>query len=210
MSIVAKHIQRSNIVFAYPDRAITLPEPALVFAAYPGAAGKGASFADDSSMMTRIFEFPAVGHMWVFEQNRIRLEDKLIRTPQDSKLGDEMLRVTKTLFGNAVPASFGVNYDIIYRTDVVVPTNDIMGHFLKPTVVEQVKDFGWQYTLVKDKGRRSETYFMKVVSPIEYSMHANIQWNGEGMPTSEDLAKKFIESYKSADEGIEHIHHVNN
>ena len=207
MSIVAKQIQRSNIVVAYADGAVRLPEPATVFSAYPGEGGKGALFSDNAAMATRIFEFPTTGFMWIFEPSRVRLEDKKFRSPEDSKLAQELHRVLAVLGWTAVPVAYGFNYDIIYRTDVVIPAGEIMQNFLKPETIESIKDFGWQYTLAKEKGKRLETYFFKAVSPIEYSVHANFHINEAGLPKEKDLHEQFKRGYADVDNGLSHMAH---
>ena len=207
MSIVAKQIQRSNIVFAYAEGSVRAPEPAAVMATYPGEAGKGAQFSDNPAMVTRIFEFPAAGYMWIFEPNRVRLEDKKFRTPDESKLSYELNRVLAAIGWTAQPVAYGFNYDIIYRTDVVIPTGEIMKNFITPLAIEGVKDFGWQYTLAKDKGRLLETYFFKAVSPIEYSVHANFQVNEAGLPKEKELDAQFKRGYVDVDNGLNYMAH---
>lgn len=207
MSIIAKQIQRSNIVCVFPEGATKLPEPSIVFAAYPGEAGKGGLFSDNAAVMTRIFEFPAVGYMWIFEPNRVRLEDKKFRAPDDSKLAHELLRVLGVLSPNAHPVAHGFNYDIIYRTDAVIPTKEIMKNFVTASTIEEVADFGWQYSLAKEKGKRLETYFFKAISPIEYSVHANFQTNEPGLPKEKELQERFKKGYADVDNGLKHMAH---
>lgn len=207
MSIIAKQIQRSNIITVYADGSIRLPEPSAVFAAYPGESGKGAVFSDNAAMATRIFEFPAVGFMWIFEPNRIRLEDKKFRTPDESKLASEFHRVFNALSFNTQPIAHGFNYDIIYRTDSVIPTGEIMQNFIRTDAIEDVRDFGWQYSLAKEKGKRLETYFFKAISPIEYSVHANFQANEPGLPKEKELQEHFKRGYSDVDNGLKHMAH---
>lgn len=205
MEIIAKQIQRSNIVLAFAEGSLALPEPSAVFAAYPGDAAKGSLFSDNAPGGVRVFEFPSQGLMWVFEPSRIRLEDKKFRTPDASKLAHEIVRVVRLLYPKASPIARGSNYDIIYRMASVIPTGLIMANFLRPEAVEEVRDFGWQYTLAKEKGKRLETYFFKAVSPIEWSIHANFHWNEPGLPTEESLQKEFESSYAASDKALRHM-----
>ncbi|MEK7641692.1 MAG: hypothetical protein AAB365_01735 [Patescibacteria group bacterium] len=205
MTITAKHIQRSNIIVTFPDGTLRLPEAAQIFALYTGEAAKGSVFSDTPSMATRVFEFPVPGLQWVFEPNRIRIEDKSARQPSESRLAYELHRVLAVLYPDRKPAAYGFNYDSIYRVDTVIPTGEIMKSFLKPSAVEDVADFGWQYTLSKDKGKRTETYFFKVVSPIEYSVHANFHYNETVLPKSGDLQSGFERSYADVDESLAHM-----
>lgn len=205
MNVTAKHVQRSNIIVTFPDGSLRLPEAAQIFALYTGDVAKGSVFSDTPSMATRVFEFPVAGLQWIFEPNRIRIEDKSARQPSESRLAHELHRVIDALYPGIKPAAYGFNYDTIYRIDTVIPARDIMSAFLKPTTVEDVVDFGWQYTLAKEKGKRSETYFFKAVSPIEYSVHANFHFNESVLPRSEDLQAAFERRYADMDEGLKHI-----
>jgi hypothetical protein len=204
MNITAKQIQRSNVVFVFDRNSVSLPEAAQVFALYPGPGSKGALFSDNTSMATRVFDFPEIGYQIVCEPDKIRLEDKKSRTPDVSKLGVEMVRIITALYPNATPIAYGFNYDMIYRTSVVIPMLDIMSHFLKHQTVEQVKDFGWQYTVSAPKSKNSETYFFKAVSPIELSVHANFHF-GEYVPHKSTMIQSAFErGYKDADDGLAH------
>ena len=205
MNITAKHIQRSNIIVTFPQGAISLPEAAQIFSLYTAEQAKGATFSDNPAMLTRIFEFPVTGHQWVFEPSKIRLEDKMNRAPKETDLAREIKRFIGALYGDRQPSAYGFNYDMIYRIDTVIPIKDIMGSFLKPSSLEDVKEFGWQYTLVKDKGKRAETYFFKMVSPIEYGVHANFHFNESVLPKTEDLQVLFERCYADVDESLTHI-----
>lgn len=205
MNITAKHIQRSNIIVTFPQGTISLPEASQIFGLYSGEQAKGSTFSDTPSMLTRVFDFPVIGFQWVFEPTKIRLEDKMNRPPQDAKLAHEMKRLLGALYPDRQPNAYGFNYDMIYRIDTVIPVKEIMGSFLKPSSTEEVKEFGWQYTLVKDKGKRAETYFFKMVSPIEYGVHANFHFNESVLPKSDDLQESFERKYADADESLAHI-----
>lgn len=205
MKITAKHIQRSNIMMVYADGVLKIPEAAQVFSLYSGKDTQGSVFSDTPSMATRIFEFPVPGFQLIFEPGRFRLEDKLNRQPKESRLAHEVHRILGALYPGISPTAYGFNYDMIYRMDTVVPIQEIMASFLKPATLESVKDFGWQYTLSKDKGKRSETYFFKNVSPIEYSVHANFHFNETVLPKSDDLQAAFERRYADADESVNQV-----
>lgn len=204
MNVTAKHIKLSNIVCMFKDGDIRLPEPVDFFACYTSDENKGAMFSDNVSASARIFELPTRGVQWVFEPSRIRLEDKKFRTPAESKLAHEFLRVQSRLYPSALSISYGFNYDILYQMDGVIPVGDIMRRFLKPETVEKVRDFGWQYSLSHDKGRRIETYFFKVVSPIEYAVHANHHFN-QPVIKETGLQSAFERSYVGMDGALLHI-----
>lgn len=205
MNTTAKHIQRSNVIVTFVPGATSLPEASQIFGLYSQEQAKGSTFLDTPSMSTRIFEFPVIGLQWVFEPAKIRLEDKMNRTPKDSRLAHEMRRLIGALYPEKKSTAYGFNYDMIYRVDTVIPVAEVMGSFLKPSTLEDVKEFGWQYTLVKDKGKRAETYFFKMISPIEYGVHANFHYNETVVPKADDFQAAFERGYIDADESMHHI-----
>ena len=205
MNIIAKQIQRSDIVFLFNAGPLVLPEPAQLFSLYPGEAGKGSMSSDNAAMGVRIFEFPAPGLQWVFERNRVRLEDRASRTPAESQLGPEAIRAMLALYPGVAPTAHGFNYDIIYRMDNVIPVSDIMSSFVGADATEDIQSFGWQYTLSREKGKYTETYFFKVVSPIEFAVHVNFQTNTPGLPHAKSLQTAFQHSYEAADESLKRL-----
>lgn len=205
MKTTAKNIERSNIIFAFAEGSLGLPDPANVFALYPGTQSRGALFSDNTALASRIFEFPEMGYQLVFEPTRIRIEDRKRRTPDESKLGQEMVRILGVLYPNAVPVAHGFNYDILYRTSTVIPVQEIMGAFLNQTTIENVKDFGWQYTVALEKGKRTQMYFFKAVSPIELSIHANFHFNQTFVPRPAVLQESFERAYGEADDSLDHM-----
>ncbi len=205
MNITAKHIDRSNVVFSFKEGSIAAPDPAQMFALYSSAAAQGSMFSDHPALATRIFDFPNLGLQWVFEPGRVRLEDKKHRPPAESGLPKEALRVLSALYPKVIPMAHGFNYDILYRVGAVIPTDEIMGAFLKPESIADVRDFGWQYTLAHEKGRKTETYFFKMVSPIEFSVHANFHVNDAGYPSEKELESSFVARYADVDKSLSHM-----
>jgi len=202
MNIVAKQINRSNIMFIFKEGTIQLPEPSVMMSLYPKEAGKNAMYSDHPAMSMRIFEFPARNLQWVFEPSRVRIEDKGHRDPDVSKLGPEAHRVLSALYPKASYLQHGFNYDAIYRADNVIPIMDIMKSFLKPAAVDGLKDFGWQYTLADKKHGDSRTFFMKAVSPVEIAVQANFHFAEPGFPEGEELQKEFEKRYDESDSCI--------
>lgn len=202
MIITAKNIQRSNIILVYADGTLKQPDAAQVFGLYQGNDARGSTFSDTPSLATRVFEFPVPGLQIIFEPNKIRIEDKLGRSPKESHLVNELYRLINSLYKEVKPIAYGFNYDIIYRVDQVIPIKDIMSNFLKQVTIESLKDFGWQYTLNKEKGKRAETYFFKSISPIEYGVHANFHFNDQHLPKPDTLQMAFEKRYSDTDESV--------
>ncbi len=206
MNIIAKQINFSNIVCMFREGSVRLPEPGVLYSGYSADEAKGSLFSDNVSMASRVFELPARGIQWVFEPSKVRLEERKHQTPDESNLAHELSRMMGKLYPDAVPTAYGFNYDVIYRLDSVVPADDIMKRFLKPETVENVRHFGWQYSVSKEKGKRFETYFFKVVSPIEIALHANIHLGREWPKREEALVQKqFEKGYAEIDEAVKQI-----
>jgi hypothetical protein len=205
MNILAKQPERSNITCIFKDAPLSLPEPGAFFAAYDAVKTKGSMFTDDSAMSVRVFELPALKLQWVFERGRVRLEDRGFRQPKESVLAAELSRVLPRLYPDRHPTAYGYNYDIIYRMDNVIPLRDIMSSFMKPESLEGVRDFGWQYSIAKEKGRRSETYFFKAVSPIEIAVHSNFHFENPIPVTADDFETEFERFYANTDKALTHM-----
>jgi hypothetical protein len=137
----------------------------------------------------------------MFEPDKVRLDDEAFRRPAESKLADEFVRVTHAL-GAKKPAAVGFNFDIIFKTDVVIPMKEIMSNFLGDEEAERVKDFGWQYSVSRHKGAKTELYFFKAVSPLELGVHVNVQFQGADIPDGKNLQRLFEECYTDIDKTI--------
>lgn len=205
MNITAKQIERSNAVIAFTEGSAPFPEPSQIFALYAPEQARGSLYSDNAAMATRVFELPNAGLQLVFEPGRTRVEDKQHRTPTDSKVAAELVRIMGSLAPKASPIAYGFNYDIIYRVDNVIPMRDIMAAFVKTDAVEDVKTFGWQYTISKEKGKKLRTYFFKAVSPIELSVHANFNFTADALPDAAALQAELEKCYIAADEAVAHL-----
>lgn len=199
MHIIAKNPQRSNIVFVFPQEAAAQLDAQQVYAAFSGDATRGSNFVDDPAMGLKVFSFPALQLKVVLEQNRFRVEDISGKPPEETKCALEAHRLVKSLFPQITPESYGFNYDLYFRFDNVIPQREILKSFLSEKTLETVKDFGWQFTLAKDNGRRQATYFFKVVAPIEMAVHVNFHYNERILPTAEQLQGEYQKNYEQAD-----------
>ena len=204
MRKVAKQIEMANGVAVFGERFF-LPEPGIFIGLFSPEEMKGANFADDPVMRLKVFDLPAKKMKYIFEGDRLRIEDYGFREPTDSQLGSELFRVAHAIYDKLQPKAFGFNYDTIYRFDSIIPQVEILGKFIAPSMQEQVKDFGWQYTLMKDRGRNLETFFFKAVSPIEIRIHANYHFNEGVFSSPEKIQQQFEKCYTAIDEVIERM-----
>jgi len=201
MKIISKQIERSNIVYLFPQNTFPIPEAASFLRSHTENQLKGSNYVDDPVMKVRIFELTSQKLKWMFEPDKVRLDDEAFRRPAESKLADEFVRVTHAL-GAKKPAAVGFNFDIIFKTDVVIPMKEIMSNFLGDEEAERVKDFGWQYSVSRHKGAKTELYFFKAVSPLELGVHVNVQFQGTDIPDGKNLQRLFEECYTDIDKTI--------
>ena len=204
MKIISKQIERSNIVYLFSQNTFPIPEAASFLRLHTENQLKGSNYVDDPVMRVRIFDLLAPKFKWMFEPDKVRLDDQAFRRPSESKLAEEFVRVIHGL-GGKKPAVAGFNYDIIFKTDTVIPMKDIMSNFLGDEEAERVKDFGWQYSVSKHKGAKTELYFFKAVSPLELAVHVNVQFQGTDIPDGKNLQRLFEECYTDIDKTIERL-----
>jgi hypothetical protein len=196
MEILSKNIEMSNVITIFKD-SFFFPEAPLFMSLFNKNDLSGSHFADDPVMRVRMFEFPQTKFKYIFERNRFRIEDYGFRDPKDSQGAAEMHRIISALYPGIKPVAYGFNYDAILKLSSVIPQQEIMGHFLREESLSFLKDFGWQYTLEKEKGKKLETYFLKAVSPIELRIHANHHFNEQILPSSRKLQEDFEKCYST-------------
>jgi hypothetical protein len=209
-TLLSKQIQKSNIVFAFAA-PIAAPDPSSVFSLFTEAERAGAGFSEDQMFRMSIFDLPALKIRIVFERQKLRIEEGGYRAPGDSRIAKEIERIIKTLLPDAPLLAYGLNYEAIYKLDSVIPTQDIMASFMDTADTEDVRDFGWHYTVALDKGKRLETYFFKAVSPMELAEHANFHFDctagkknaqvasATAVLGSISLAEVFVKCYNAMD-----------
>lgn len=204
MNIIAKNIEMSNCVAVFPERFF-LPEPSVFMSLFGPEDLKGANFADDPVMRLKVFDLPFKKFKYIFENNRMRIEEYGFKEPNESKCTLEIRRIISGIYNNLEPVAYGFNYDTIYRFDSVLPQRDILAQFISPAQQDLIKDFGWQYTVAKDKGQKLATYFFKVVTPIELRVHANYHFNISNFPLGEKLQEQFEKCYTDIDKSLDNL-----
>lgn len=193
MQITARQPHEITAVAVSTKGRLPLPEPHAFFALFPGE-GAGAQYFDDPALGVRSFTLPKLQLRITFERIRMRVEDTGSRRVEDLKLGETLGMLAESLFPKASFDRYGFNYDVVYRYDDVIPSRSVMSSFVEEGMLEAVSHFGWQFTLNKEKGRRRETYFCKVISPLEVQILANVEFE-RAFPSQEALQKSFEKSY---------------
>ncbi len=200
MNIIGKSPQHSNVVFV-SSKQDSMPalDVGTMYSLFPGDAARNSSLIDDAAMGFKIFSFPNHRVRIIQEQNRVRIEDISAKNPEESKIGEEAHRIIRALFPPRSFQSYGFNFDVYFRFDNVIPQREILSNFLSAEKLEDVRNFGWQFTIHPQKDDRKSTYFFKVISPIEIALHANVH-HENGIPNSaEELQKACEKNYQDID-----------
>lgn len=200
MSITARQFKQATGVAVTSGTKLRQPEPGEILALFPNQTS-GAQYLDDTALGLRICTLPTVGIRIVLERQRVRVEDLMPRKPGESNVGTILGTIAEKLFPGQVFVRYGFNYDTVYRYDTVVPSRQIIGSFLDTTVAENVTHFGWQFSIPKEKGKRRDTYFCKMISPLEIEVLANIEVD-EKMPTKLSTLQSQFEAWYAESEDI--------
>jgi len=60
---------------------------------------------------------------------------------------------------------------------------------------------GFQFTLRQPDGR-SESYFLKIVSPLELAAHVNYHFDSDRLPDEQKMKELFEKSYEEIDQVV--------
>lgn len=204
MAIVARNLESLSMVVVAGE-TLPLPDPSAVFAHFTGDEAKGARMLDDTALHLRSFLLPGVNTRIVFEPTRVRFEALTPRAPTEGTFAERAAKALHALYPKRPFPRMGFNYDIAYQYDAVIQQRVIVGAFLDKDTLEDTTHFGWQFTLAKDKNARRETYFCKVVSPLELRVMANIELDKPLSHTPADTQSLFERCYTEAQEIVEHL-----
>ncbi len=199
MAIVARNLESVSFVVVAGE-TLPLPDPAAIFTHFQGEDSKGARMLDDTALHLRSFLFPALGLRIIFEPTRIRFELLTPQKPADFPLAKRACAALAALYpGRPFPRT-GFNYDIAYQYDAVIQQRAILGAFLDKDTIEDATHFGWQFSLAKEKNTRRETYFCKVVSPLELRIMANIELDTRVAHSPDDAQALYERCYTECQE----------
>jgi hypothetical protein len=198
MKLTAKNIHHANMVFVLPTDTNIKLDPQEVFGHFTTEQNQGCSYVDDPVMGLRVFQFPKLQLKIIQEKNRLRFEDSSGVDLNKSFLASDGFRLYQAIAKGSPSDSYGFNYDVMVRTDEVIPQQHILANFVSSATIDDVADFGWQFTIRKPNGREQQTYFFKVVSPIEIGLHFNSHFVGHPS-SSASLTEAFAESFDRVD-----------
>ncbi len=199
MAIIARNLEGISAVLVSLSHALASPEPQKVFALFTGEVGKGARLLDDTALHMKVFTFPAMNLQIVFERTRIRFDATTPKKPDELRLGELMAHVAKNLYPEVPFQKLGFNYDIAYQYDVVIPQRQLWERFIAKDALEDMTHFGFQMSFQKEKGKRRDTYFCKVVSPLELRVLANIELDC-ALPSVDETQVLYTRCYTESQE----------
>jgi hypothetical protein len=204
MAIVARNLESVSLVVVAGE-TLPLPDPAEVFAHFTGAEAKAARMLDDAALHLRSFLLPGVDMRIIFEPTRVRFEALNPKKPSEEKFAERAAQSLHALYPKRPFPRIGFNYDIAYQYDAVIQQRVILGAFLDKDTLEDTTHFGWQFSLAKEKGTRRETYFCKVVSPLELRIMANIEHDRPLSPAPAETQALYERCYTECQEIVEHL-----
>lgn len=193
MQITARQPVELTAVAVSTKNKLQLPDPAGVFGFF-SSGSEGAQYFDDPALGVRAFTFPALKLRITFERIRVRVEDTGSRRAEDLDIGSTLSKLSAALYPEKTFDRFGFNYDVVYRFDQMIPTESIIAGFIGSDMREEVSHFGWQFTLSKEKGKRRESYFCKVISPLEIDILANVEFD-RMLPSPEETQAQFVSNF---------------
>ncbi len=205
--ITSKSLHRSNVAFVLDQRGLLLPENENFIGLYSGELSRGSRFIDDPVFQMKILSVPALKMTFTLEGARFRVDEDSEGGIQNSQVIREGGKAFHKLFPGRSIDGFGFNFDIYYRFSEVIPLDYLFGVFVDGKILEKsaLRNLGLQFNLEKDGGKRSETYFLKIASPLELIVHANIHFSASKLLPEDRLQDIFEKSYNDIDEVIENL-----
>src|SRR3989338_2315580 len=202
MVITSKSLQRSNIAFVFKQEGFSVPENGDFAILYTGESAKGANFIDDPVMRLKVYHLPKLKMTFTLEGIRFRVDHDTEDGNLNPAIVSEGLSAYRNLFSKCNLESFGFNFDIIYRFDNTLQLNHLFSRIADNKILEKndLTALGVQFTLQRPD--RSETYFLKIVSPLELATHINYHFDSNILPEENNLKELFEKSYNDVDEVI--------
>lgn len=206
MIITSKSLQRSNVAFVFKQEGFVVPENGEFTILYTGEQAKGANFMDDPVMRLKVYHLPKLKMTFTLEGTRFRIDQDSEDGNLNSAIILESLNAYKSLFSKCNLESYGFNFDIIYRFDNTLQLNYLFSLIADSDKILDKRDLtalGVQFTLQRPK--RSETYFLKIVSPLELAAHTNYHFNSVQLPDEQKMKELFQKNYEEADTVIQNL-----
>lgn len=206
MIITSKSLQRSNVAFVFKQEGFVMPENGEFTILYTGESAKGANFIDDPVMRLKVYHLPKLKMTFTLEGTRFRVDHDTEDGNPNSAIIAEGLNAYRSLFSKCNLESYGFNFDIIYRFDNTLQLNHLFGLITNSDKILDKRDltaFGVQFTL--QRPNKNETYFLKIVSPLELVAHINYHFNSNQLLDEQKMKELFQKNYEETDEIIKNL-----
>ncbi len=205
--ITSKSIFNSNIVFVFDEKNFSAPENNEFAALYGGERTMGSRFIDDPVIRAKVLTLPVMKMKIALERNRLRIDDESQEEPSKSNLVSEAVNIYQKLFPSQKLSGFGFNFDIYFRFNNVIPIHGMFGYFFGEKILKtaDLRDFGVQFSLDRNKKNIIDTWFLKITAPLELAIHLNRHFNLRQLPEKEKLQVLFENCYNETDEMAQNL-----
>ncbi|MEW6617532.1 MAG: hypothetical protein AB1333_03910 [Patescibacteria group bacterium] len=199
--ITSKSPSNANIVFLFDKTKFFVPENSVFGSLYSGVEAAGARFLDDPIIHAKVLTLPNIQTRITLEENRLRIDDDSGKNPEESRVCEDAFKAREKLFPSSSLEAFGFNFDIQYRFSNVIPLNDFFEKIFNPKIYgeKDLRDFGFQCTLNNSKKGYTDTFFFKIVSPLELSVHLNRHFSSKEIPKEKKIKELFLACYEDVD-----------
>lgn len=205
INITSKSLHGANIVFLLNEK-VKYPENNVFLSLFSGEEARGINFIDNSNVNLKVVEAPGAGLSVVLEGRRLRVEDRLLRAPEDPKFIETAIQIYSKLFVGQETAleGYGFNFDIYYQLKEVIRIDDIFSNINSESLEmgDSILNLGWQWTIANKDGRSFDGYFLKITAPMEIVVHHNLHHNEKFLPKAELVHRDFYNSFKKTHKHI--------
>lgn len=197
MAVTSKSLHHSNVVIVFSDTGFRSPEIGELASLYSGEDARGARFIEDPVLQTKLLALPKLNIKITIEGMRLRVDDDLGNDPKEARIIRDLLMTKKKLFSDTKVTGFGFNYDVYYKFNNIIPIRDIFENFFNKEVLggKELRDIGVQFTVESGGGKIVDTWFFKIVSPLELAVHLNRHFSQSTIPTEKEIARLFENCY---------------
>lgn len=203
--ITSKSLHHANIALLFNERDFSLPESADLMALYKGADAKGARLVDDPVLPAKVLTLPAIKTRLTVEYPRLRIDDESMLELDKSRLAKDARHAYDALFKKYPLGAWGINMDIYFRTQNLIPLQDLFLPYFGKEALEgaDLLDTGIQFTLRRKKF--VEVWFIKVTGPLEIAVHINRHFRDTDFPSEKGLQDALLKCYNETDKMMENF-----
>lgn len=197
--IISKSLHHSNIALLFDERTFVLPENADLVGLYRGDEAKGARLTDDPVLRAKVLMLPAIQTRITVEHPRVRIDDESGAELDKTRLAKDSRHAYDALFSRQPLAAWGINFDLYFKTQNVIPIRDIFSAQFSEDALEgaDIMDTGIQFTLRRKKF--TEVWFIKVTAPLEMAVHVNRHFSDPVFPDEKGLQDALLKCYNETD-----------